>query len=210
MLVSMWMTKNPTCVKVTTSIDEAAQVMQRLKIRRLPVLRDDGERLVGIVSKRDILHHCSSSKHPFSASGDRLSSDPVGEIMTSRVLAVEWNRPILHAAQLMRRNKIGALPVLNKKKLVGIITESDTLDALVALLTPEGNSLTVTLMLADSKADWLEELVKTAHEKGARLRSLSHLERDGKEMAIAQIDGNKSQAFVDGLWRAGYRVLSIS
>lgn len=205
----MWMTKAPKCIAPYASIDLAAQLMKDLGIRRLPVV--DGQRhILGIISKNDILHSCPMDKNPFSAGGDPLDSNlRVEQIMSSRVLTVDWNRPILEAAQLMRNQKIGALPVLNNNKLVGIITESDTLDALMAVLSPGANTVTVTIALAEAASDWLEELVRSARKQGAHLKSLSHLEHAGQELAIAQIEGNKSQEFIDHLWRAGHRVLSI-
>ena len=54
MFVANRMTKNPITVDITATVDEAAKLMKRRGVRRLPVLDEDGK-LVGIVSDRDIM-----------------------------------------------------------------------------------------------------------------------------------------------------------
>ena len=92
-------------------------------IRHLPVV-DDRNRLVGIVSNRDLLRAIGGGKR-------RL----IGEVMTSKVRVVRPDTPAREAAQLMISHKIGALPVVgDEMELVGIITETDFLQVAVRAL----------------------------------------------------------------------------
>ncbi|MCZ6561318.1 MAG: CBS domain-containing protein, partial [Deltaproteobacteria bacterium] len=52
----------------------------------------------------------------------------VEEVMTFNVMSVQPETPLLTAVRLLRQHRIGALPVANKGKLVGIITRSDVLN----------------------------------------------------------------------------------
>ena len=53
-------------------------------------------------------------------------------VMTYNVISITPQTPLREAAQLLRRQRFGALPVVEHDKLVGIITRSDVLDALLA------------------------------------------------------------------------------
>jgi len=99
--------------------------MQRHRIRRLPVVDAEGE-LAGIVAERDLLH-----------AADRFLTSPVEveRIMTRTVVTVGESTPVVEAAGLMIRRKIGGLPVIDASRAVlGIVTETDLLKALAALL----------------------------------------------------------------------------
>ncbi len=129
MQVRDWMTKEVVWVSGATSLREAADLMQVRKIRHLPVM--DKNQLMGVVTDRDV----RQAMPPRGASLE--SQDPqnvldkvcVRDIMTARVVAVSPDVSIPKAADLMCRNKIGCLPVLDEEALVGIITESDILRA---------------------------------------------------------------------------------
>jgi len=53
-------------------------------------------------------------------------------------LIIEPDATIAEAARLMRDHKVGGLPVMTDGQLVGIVTETDLLDALIELMEPEG------------------------------------------------------------------------
>jgi acetoin utilization protein AcuB len=123
------MTETPITVTPATSVSEARAVMQQHHIRHLPVL--DAERLVGIVSERDIQRVLPSpatslARWEIHHLLDKLS---VGEVMTRFVVAVKPEASLREAIGRMLRHRIGALPVVEGRRLVGIITRSDVLRA---------------------------------------------------------------------------------
>jgi acetoin utilization protein AcuB len=126
--VADWMTEEVLAVEVFDSLNTARQLMAKHRINQLPVL-DNGV-LVGIVTDRDI-----RDAYPTSMLIDRAKeidrfaeSYTVEETMSHNIITVRPETPLATAVSLLRRHRIGSLPVLKKNKLVGIITRSDILD----------------------------------------------------------------------------------
>jgi acetoin utilization protein AcuB len=119
---------------VTLSPDETAGTALALcrerRIRHLPVLQEG--RLVGIVSDRDL--RSSTPAIGDAARAAALQEILVEDVMTRDVIAALPDDPIEQAANTMRERRIGCLPVLDGGELVGILTASDVMDALVHLV----------------------------------------------------------------------------
>jgi acetoin utilization protein AcuB len=122
-----------TCVTVppTTPVLEARQLMVEKRIRHLLVT--DGPGLVGIVTDRDIRLNLPSPATSLSVweINYLLARMTVGTVMTKNVLTIESGREPREAAQILLDHTIGALPVVDDGRLVGIITETDLLRAFV-------------------------------------------------------------------------------
>ena len=101
-------------------------------INQLPVVAKG--KLVGIVTDRDIRDAYPSSLRLFRGKevDEFADSYTVEEVMTYNVVTISPQTPIREAAQQLRKQRFGALPVVEKGKVVGIITRSDFLDALLA------------------------------------------------------------------------------
>ncbi|MDX2167414.1 MAG: CBS domain-containing protein [Deltaproteobacteria bacterium] len=97
---------------------EAEALLARHRIRQLPVLRDG--QVVGIVTHRDLR-------------GARRRQRTVAEVMTAKPVVIGPDAAVDEAARVLRTYKVGALPVVDGRALVGIITIADVLDAFVAL-----------------------------------------------------------------------------
>lgn len=118
MLVRNRMSKKVIGVEPQHSITDARALLHRHHIRQLPVLH--GRRLVGIVTDRDLRSPPGAAKI-------------IADIMTGDPVVVAANASVDEAAGILRKHKIGALPVVEGGKMVGIITASDILDAFVDL-----------------------------------------------------------------------------
>ncbi len=127
MIVKEWMSKKPMTLGTETSVLNAAEVMRTQKVRQFPVLSAQGT-LAGIVSDRDIRDAFPSKFLPEAASaeGKNLMALTVGDIMTLDPITVSPQQAMDKVADILAKNKIGALPVVEKDlRLVGIITEVD-------------------------------------------------------------------------------------
>jgi acetoin utilization protein AcuB len=144
----MWMSRDLQTVGPDTPLVEAARLMARRRIRRLPVVVPGagGERLVGIITATDLLHAFPPDVNPFaihSAAAGR-SATRVGEIAHRAPATVRPDEPIEAAAALMLERKVGGLPVVRDGRLVGLITESDVFRALVSLFSAAHRGLRVS------------------------------------------------------------------
>lgn len=119
----------PVTVTPQTAVADAHTLMQQRHIRHLPVL--DNGRLVGIITDRDIRLVLPSPATSLSRweLNYLLVKLTVAEVMTRFVVAVLPTCPVPEAVDLMLRHKIGALPVLEQRQLVGILTRTDILRA---------------------------------------------------------------------------------
>lgn len=126
--VSDWMTDKVLAVETFDSIAVARQLMAKHRVNQLPVL--DNEHLVGIVTDRDIRDAYPTSLmihrgEEIDRFADKIT---VEEVMTHDVFIVRPETALTTAVGLLRRHRIGSLPVMKNKNLVGIITRSDILE----------------------------------------------------------------------------------
>lgn len=137
MLVQDHMSSPAITVSAETPFQEALKLMQAKRIRRLPVV-DSANRLVGIVSERDLLHASPSPATSLSVweLNYLLWRLTVREIMAEKVVTIAPTTPLVEAARLMVEKKIGGLPVVDEQNhVVGVITETDIFKTFVAMAT---------------------------------------------------------------------------
>jgi len=128
------MTKDVVTVGVDEPIKRAWELVEEKKLRRFPVMK--GDVLVGIVTDSDLRNATASSivltekkYHDFL-----LETVKVESIMTADPKTVTPDTDLKDAARLILELKVGGLPVVEGGRLVGIITETDLINALVELL----------------------------------------------------------------------------
>ena len=117
----------------------ARELMRKHVLRHLPVVDQRG-RLVGIITDRDLRQviFMPTLRDRVPEVGKLLRGLTVSDIMTRAVVVVRPGARINEAARLMHERKIGALPVVERGRVVGIITETDILAAFEELLAAKG------------------------------------------------------------------------
>ena len=105
----------------------ARDIMRQERIRHFPVL-DDG-RVVGVVSQRDLFHATLGSLMNYGERSEQayLASVSVKEVMEEPAVTISPEASVKEAAALMVQRRIGCLPVVEKGRLAGIVTETDIL-----------------------------------------------------------------------------------
>jgi acetoin utilization protein AcuB len=139
MNVNERMTTSVVTVKPHDSVRHARELLERHRINQLPVVVDG--RLAGIVTDRD-LRDAFPSVFDHRRNGRRDSAAdpaaiPVEDVMTRDVLTIAPDVPVYEGARLMRRERIGAIPVVEGRRVIGILTRSDVLDAFLAISTSQ-------------------------------------------------------------------------
>ena len=123
------MSVSPVTIPPSMSVYETHTLMQQRKVRHLPVLKDGC--LVGIVSDRDIRLVLPSPATSLAVWEIRhlLDKLTVGEMMTYFVMTTAPDRLMSEAVGRMLGHKVGALPVVENRRVVGILTRTDVLRA---------------------------------------------------------------------------------
>ena len=130
--VRRWMTPSPLTIEDTASIVEAIHMLKEKNIRRLPVMH--GTKLVGVVTER-MLKDFTPSKATSLDTWEvhyLLARTPVSAAMNPNPHKVGLDDEIADVAKLMEDRKLnGVLVVDEKKALVGILTTTNCLEALI-------------------------------------------------------------------------------
>jgi acetoin utilization protein AcuB len=129
LLVKDSMTREVVALSPGTTAAEALALCREKRIRHFPVLEEG--RLAGIVSDRDLRSAAPALGDPGRA--EALQNLQISDVMTRDVVITHPDDPIEEAANRMREKRIGCLPVVEDGDLVGILTSSDVMEALVQL-----------------------------------------------------------------------------
>ncbi len=121
--VAEWMTREPVTVPEEMPLDQVLRLMRAREIRHVLVMQ--GDRLTGIFSNRDVRRMLGAGEPP-AASGVAVAA-----LMTENPVTVSPRAPLLEAAREILDRKIGALPVTDEGRPIGILTSQDALEALI-------------------------------------------------------------------------------
>lgn len=127
MLVKEWMSAPAVCVLPDVPVRMALGLMERRKVRRLPVVENGT--LVGIVTLSDLLRVVNRAG---AVSGG--VDLPVGRVMTKSPATALTDDSLEVAARTMIRLRVSGLPVLAEGRVRGVITESDVFRAMARML----------------------------------------------------------------------------
>lgn len=120
------MSKDVKVVRPDSSVKEVVATMNKFDIGSIIVVQ--GNRPVGIITERDILRRIVQP----SLAPETLTAR---QVMTSPVLTITEIASIDEAAELMAKKKVKKLPVMDKQKLVGIVTFTDIVAKVPTMLS---------------------------------------------------------------------------
>lgn len=177
-MVKQIMTKNVVTVTPTDSLRRADELLLQGRFRHLPVM--DGDRLVGIVSDRDL--RVPLFLYSRETALQLMEQKQIGHIMRQPVITASPHMAVEQAAAIMHEHKIGCLPVVEGETLVGILTESDifrTFVQVMGVLVPSsrvqlslddqpGPLATVTRIIKDHNVNIVSLVTEPGDEPGRR------------------------------------------
>ncbi|MBI1202442.1 MAG: CBS domain-containing protein [Rhodopseudomonas sp.] len=151
------MTRNLITIDPDQTVLQAARVMLQHRISGLPVIDKDGK-LVGILSEGDFLRRreTKTERHrsrwlEFLMGPGKMASEyshshgnKVGEVMTTEIQSVDENAALEDIVELMEKYRIKRVPVMCGSQLVGIVTRSNLMHAMVSMarVVPETETQT--------------------------------------------------------------------
>ena len=124
--VAQLMSENVVTALPQTTIFEAEQSMALQGFRRLPIVSDG--KVVGIVTTMDIIRFFGSGevfKHLQSGTLMQVLNTPALKIASKEVSTIEPTADVGQAAKIMKEKDVGAIPVVEKGEIIGIVTERD-------------------------------------------------------------------------------------
>ncbi|MGI9860276.1 CBS and ACT domain-containing protein [Moorella naiadis] len=210
MFVRDHMTPHPITVTKETSVLDALELMKKNKIRRLPVVQDG--RLVGLVTERDILRVSPSPASTLSVFEVNylVAKMTVKDAMIKRPVTVSPEMTIEEAALLMREHKIDNLLVMEKDKLVGIITQTDLFEALIKLFGLRRPGIRLTLEVVD-RIGVLADIARLVKEAGINIINVANRHKDEiHTYVVLRLATDDVSKLIPVLEERGYRVVHVS
>ena len=150
MIIATRMTRNPVTATPMMSVGEAADLMKREKVHRLPVL-DKDKKLVGVITEKDVLHASPSPASSLSIHemAYLLSKLKVKDLMTKDVVTITEDTTVEEAARLMVDQDLSCLPVVQGDILVGIVSKSDMFRILLQLFGARHYGVRMSFLVED-------------------------------------------------------------
>jgi acetoin utilization protein AcuB len=197
MKVKNWIKRKPITIERTALLQDAVQLMKKHSIRHLPVLEDD--ELVGFISESDLRHFYFPSM---------VEDIPVHDVMVLNPITININASIETAAMLIHDYKIGGLPVLDKKKLVGVITASDLLSAFIEVMGILKASSRLDVVAG--KNGGVTSVTKIIRENNCEIISMATENQSSKrKVHYIRLEKCDLQPVVKALEEAGHKVISV-
>lgn len=109
------MTKDVETCTLLDNVYEVAVKMKEYNVGSIPIV--DGEKIVGVITDRDIVTRCIAEKHP--------ASSKVEDIISKELITIAPDSDAAQAAQLMADKQIRRLPVVEGGRLVGVVSLGD-------------------------------------------------------------------------------------
>ncbi|MNK03388.1 inosine 5'-monophosphate dehydrogenase [compost metagenome] len=130
--ISEIMTKNVVIAHVTDSLKQISTLLKESNIRHLPVV--SGRSLVGIISKTDILRLSFADIYEGGENVDETVFEMLRteQVMVHNPASVDVHDTVKEVADMMSKVEFHALPVLDKGKIVGIISTTNLIKYLLA------------------------------------------------------------------------------
>ncbi|MEX2035066.1 MAG: CBS domain-containing protein [Xanthobacteraceae bacterium] len=201
------MVTNVITVTPNHSVHEVAEILLERRISGVPVLNAAGE-LVGIVSEGDLMRRADAGtghrrswwlrllmgREGLAQEFVKEHARKVADIMTHDVITASPETPVSDLAELLERNAIKRVPIVDGRKVVGIVSRANLLQALAALRKqisverPVGDAALRDLVLARFNAEpWMRtSLINvTAHDGTVDLWGVVDTETEKKAIRVA-------------------------
>ena len=124
------MTSSVVTLSLRQNVSDTLAIFQENAFHHLPVVGDDN-RLAGIVSDRDILRYFGGISADYHLQAPNRADCPVEHLMQGPVLTASRDTDVRYIARLFVDQRIGSMPIVTEGALVGIVTRSDVLSAVM-------------------------------------------------------------------------------
>lgn len=171
MLVMNWMSKTVVTVDSSDSMQTAIKLLKEHEINMLPVMEKG--KLVGVLTDRDVKRSSASDATTLEIHEllFLISKIKVRDIMTRDPITVPSGYTIEETAGVLLENNISGVPVVDKKKVVGTITQTDIFRALISLTGVGKRGIQFAFKVEDRPGS-IKELTDVIRKYGGRMVSI--------------------------------------
>lgn len=213
MRVKDFMNKEVITVDVHTPVMAALETMKHNKIKRLPVTKNG--KFVGLVTRamiRDASPSAATSLSIYELNY-LISKMTVGDIMVKNPITISPDVPVEEAIWLGKKHGIGAFPVVEKDKLVGIITESDISGVVSSALgLGERDSKRITIEASGKRFGYLAELLEVLDSHTIPLMSIMSFPKSDKGdwYLVLRVKAKDAGVAAEDLKSKGFNVTDVT
>ena len=172
MLLRNWMTQNVITVDANDSVVNATKKLKENNIRMLPVIKKG--KLVGIVTDRDLKRASASNATTLEVHEllYLISKIKVKDIMTKKPITVPFDFTIEEAAEILMKNKISGVPVVDgRNQISGIVTQNDLFRAMISLAGLKSRGVQFAFQI-DDRSGSIKEIADIVRKYGGRMASI--------------------------------------
>ncbi len=196
MQVKNWMIKKVVTISKNGHIVEALALMKKYSIRHLPVVED--KILMGLITESDLRQVMMPSL---------LEEMRLDQVMINNPVTIGPEESLEEAARLIYRYKISGLPVVDKGKLVGILTTPDILTAFIQLMGVLEASSRLDIQLA-ARPKAFEEASGIIQQKGGQIISVGMMGKGSKKTYLFRLKRCPVEPIIQALGKKGHKVIS--
>lgn len=188
------------------TIEDACRLMEEKRIRHLPII-DENQLLVGLVTDRDI-RDAMPSRYLCESTPEILKNS-LESLMTTELITSHPLDFVEEIAALFYEHSIGCLPIVNDRKLVGIVTETDLLHTLIALTGAHQPGSQIEVKVAN-KGGMLNSVASIISARKANISSVlvyPYQKDDRYKILVFRVQTMNPINIIDDLKKAGFHVL---
>ena len=198
MKIHSLMIENPITIGPKATVGEAIELMKANSIRHLPVVAA-GNKLHGFLTLADLKQGLIPSM---------LGDISLDDLMIKKPITVGPDDDIEFAAQLIYNHKIGGMPVVEKDRLVGIVTATDMLRTFIGMMGILSTTSRIDVVLGDKPAVF-KKAMQIINDNGGDIISVSMTpQRKGKRVYYVRLSACKTQVIKKALEKEHFEVLA--
>lgn len=211
MYVKDKMITNVTVVKKDYAVSSAMDIMTSNNYHRLPVVDDDNN-VIGLVTKTVIRKNSPNDASSLSVFelNYLLNKLKVGDIMIKEPITTSKDALLEEAADIMLENSVGCLPVVEGKKLVGIITTKDIFSAFIDILGYHLNGTRYVINIKEDKVGVLNDISACFKKQDISISNLAVYNTIRGIEVVVIATGKNSGDCKEALEKAKYNVTSVT
>jgi len=211
MLAKDYMTRTLVTAHPEDLLIDVRKTMQEQGLRHIPVVED--EKLVGIVSLNSIRDAGPSKATDLSIHEIHyvLSKMRIRDVMKKKVITCGPGDHVEDVARIMQEKRIGAVPVVDGGRLLGMLTNDDMFRILMKILGMDTPGKRITLEMESGHGELIVDIVRTVKGAGKFIKSFLSVEspHPGRQTVILHLDGSDMGGVVESLKDQGFDIHAV-